>query len=51
MFEPGGGGEEGYEVPRGLREVIPNQTGYSQYREFTVHTGGVISTLQVDKPV
>ena len=44
MYEPAG---EGYEVPRGLREVIPNQTGYAPYREFTVHTGGVISTLQV----
>ena len=45
MYEPGGG--DTYEVPRGLREVIPNQTGYCAYREFTVHTGGVISTLQV----
>jgi len=44
MYEPGG--RDTYEVPRGLREVIPNQTGYCAYREFTVHTGGVISTLQ-----
>ena len=38
---------DGFEVTRGLREVIPNQTGYTKHREYTVHTGGVLSTLQV----
>jgi len=37
---------EAFEVTRGLREVIPNQTGYIRHREYTVHTGGVLSTLQ-----
>ena len=42
-------GAEPFDAPRGLREVIPNQTGYEKYKDFVVQTGGVTSTLQVCK--
>jgi len=35
-----------FECPRGLREVIPNQTVPVRCKEFTVVTGGAHSTLQ-----
>ena len=38
---------DSYDSPRGLREVIPNQTEYERHKEFVVQTGGVLSTLQV----
>ncbi|XP_023326535.1 nuclear pore complex protein Nup160 [Eurytemora carolleeae] len=37
---------DGFGHPRGLREVIPNQTRFRKHKEFVVPTGGRLSTLQ-----
>ena len=39
---------DGFGHPRGLREVIPNQTRFRKHKEFVVPTGGRLSTLQVN---